>query len=167
MSNQVYSNEKQKYYDMKGFNKYVNRNPTLIVLPTPAQTPLDYLESITARNNVLVLDNSFRDIKAVKEGLYSYSLNLRFESTVTPATVDVEPAIQLFIVKPDTTLININSSLFRIPARGADVGAAERNLNISGTVYLNIDDSLRCIMSSQTDTSLTMLAYDILITKIY
>jgi len=182
MSNQVFANSFQRYYDFPGFDEYVVSSPSPVLVPSgsfPLNTrDLQYFDHAinTNSNNIIAHQTLSSTIfQIVKCGMYSISATYEYE-TDGNATVDsTDTTLQLLLTRPGDPLIDnliISESSSREPPISLDTGGlGERVTTLTTTLYLRPFDQIlsRVINNSSSGpaTFVFQTTTKIIINKLY
>lgn len=162
MSNQVYSNDKSKYIEQRGV--------VLYSLTNDAITNLDGLKKLTwapqlIQDDKVVSISAINDtFTALKDGIYTISINLTFVDSVSPATNIIQTDVQIVAVKNGLGPLTVSSDLSRYYPLLAMTGNTGASKCLTASIYLQGGESFYVQVASLSPTGITFRYSNIFIT---
>lgn len=166
MSNQVYANQQDKYYELPGLNNYI-MSADQTVLVASADIVSYNTVSLEQRTGLLTFVNGVCTIES--PGIYCIAATVGMQ----PLDDSKDPSYELFIRinRSYQPLVDINVG--RIQTRAPNIGGVGTTNTFldttSFTGYLGIGDTVQVIYLNRSSDSITLLSSssDCLVTKIY
>jgi len=153
MSNQVYENNQNQYYNQNGLNLY--QADQLGILYNVANTYSWTEQIIQSPGIVDIIEDPMKFI-ALKNGVYNFSFTFQMQETTSPSTVDLEPSISVLCVKDIIGTTALANYEIRIPAKGVGTGEDSRLIPMSCCVYLNKGEYVYASITSKGGTGLNI-----------
>lgn len=180
MSNQVYSNEIRKFYELPGMNNYVMAGDVNIMAATvdaPNTIPTSGAFNFTSGGNTVQNDSSLTTIGNTyisinKEGMYSIKLFCLVENGVNSVTNDIDCDVKITLTRTGDLLngLIVDRHTERCPAPGViTVGSTFRYFSLNFNGYLRVNDVLTFGIDNYSSDSLMLKASgtQLLVNKIY
>ncbi len=148
MSNQVYSNERTKYYEYPGLNRYTINGNVLIAPTIAVDIPFDVTD---IGNFTHCIDNTTIDgFVALQDGMYSIMVVIGFDINSQLPVESPNFTLDMLLNKPDqffTGLIIQSIALPVLPRAATGIDTA--NVSMSAVLYLKASDSIQIRMKNE------------------
>ena len=153
MSNQVFSNNTDKYYLQNGLNVLTATDSSI----TQAQNfvKLKWSTQFNQSPNLFEIQPS-GDIKILKKGMYNININIQVQDSVNPTTNYIQLKSLIEINKANTGQFTISSNeLFVPPSSSAPGAIPSHNTTLQATVFLEVNDTFDIQLRCFTNTGVT------------
>lgn len=164
MSNQVYSNNTDKYVSQNGIN-------LLQLINTGITSAQNYVKLQWA-NQIIQTPNLFEiltngDIKILKNGVYSLQVSLSGEDAVNPSTNPIQCKLLCEVIKPSTGPTTLSTAELCTFNTSLITGATNiHNTVLNVNIFLNINDIVNFQARAFNTTGLNFGYTNCLITMI-
>lgn len=169
MSNQIFSNDKTKYYDYPGLNVYTSVQEDIPINTTII--PNFSVASSTQNMADTIFFQPGRKIFVTRPGMYTFTFILRVSDSVDPQNNDLEFNFFISLDRvPEFTGLVLSQSLTRYVSRvgGPGIASGIRIVPLTVTYYLKPGDLIYPSVTNYIPTALRILNTSTLtINKIY
>jgi hypothetical protein len=138
MSNQIFSNERTKYYDYPGLNNYLISGDITNILTAGSVDIAFDVDNIL--NDSTIIDNGLSNSVVLRDGMYSFMLVIGVLASSSPTADSLENTLSLLLTRAGQfTALTLQVSRSRYIPNGA-TASASMLVSLSGTFYCKAGD---------------------------
>lgn len=152
LSNQVYSNDKEKYFLQNGINLYTADQ---VVLGPNVVTDIFWTEQFVQTTGLIDIETDANNFVSLAKGIYTFNFTFQFQIVV--ADEDIEPEIIIYHANPIVGNTPVAIYTQRMVAQGDDPGVDRRFVPISVTIFMDINDFVYVTIQSTGGNTIPLL----------